>query len=247
MSITQKYRSSKSWKEIIKIVQKSSELEGNFIWQTSSSERLILSISKIEVLAELNVIKLIVESDEQLNAKLLAGEGQKSSLDKTLNLFDETYLKLAYRESVFKVTIFKIDGNQISILVPDEIKAMELRKSPRKKFKPKDEKMATMSLTINLTSNAQASLQFQVIDLSETGMSIVVSDKNLELIHNASKFLLEKLGESQLTFKVPAQLVYSHRLRYRYRKAIIRGNRVGFKFLDKIDKKELEKFLTSYG
>ena len=229
MSIAQNYRSTKSWKEIIKVVQKSNELEDNFIWQTNSSERVILGVSHLEVFAELNVIKLTVEETEKLN------------------LYDESYLKLSFRDSVFKVTIFKIEGNQVSILVPDEIKAKEFRKHPRTKFKPKDEKMATLLLSAELMSNTQVSLQFQVIDISETGMSIVVSDQNLELIHNATRIVLEKLGESKLSFKVPAQLIYSHRLRYRYRSAIIRGNRVGFKFLDKIDKKELDKFLTSYG
>lgn len=229
MSVAHKYRSTRSWKEIIKVVQKSSGMEGNFLWQTNSTERVILSISEIEVFPELNVIKLSLESSDKLN------------------LYDESYLKLSFRDSVFKVTIFKVEGNQASILVPDEIKAKELRENSRTKFKPKDEKMVTMSLSIDLTRSSQASLQLQVIDLSETGMSIVVSDQNLELIHSASRFVLDKLGESQLTFKVPVQLIYSHRLRYRYRKAIIRGNRVGFKFLDKIDKKELEKFITSYG
>lgn len=229
MTIAHKYRSTKNWKEIIKVVQKSSEMDGNFVWQTTHNERIILPITGIEVLPELNIIKLAIEDAHRLN------------------LYDESFLKLEFRDTVFKVTIFKIEENIVSILVPDEVKAKEMRENPRTKFRPKDEKMITMSLTIGLTKVSHAVLQFQVIDISKTGLSIVVSDQNLDIIQNAVKFNLEKLGEIQLTFKVPAELIYSHKLRYRYRGAIIRGNRIGFKFNDKLEKDELEDFLTSYG
>jgi hypothetical protein len=229
MSIENQYRTSSNWKEIIKIVEKSSHLPGNFIWQNTGEDRVLRNIQQLEVLPELNTMKIHLADEPD-----------------GLTLHQPAYLKLTFRDTIFKVNVLNIIGNVVSIVIPEEVKAKELRANPRTKFKPKDGKRVSMSLAVGIMSKSAATLDFQVIDLSEKGMSIVVSDENLEMIKNSPKILLDKLGTFDLTFKIPVELVYAHRLRYRYKGSIIKGNRVGFRFQDKLKKSFIDNFSMTY-
>lgn len=223
------YQSCQDWKEITKIINNSLRKEGNILWQKDKTSRNVFEIGEMEILEDIGTLKVYL-------------------LHPSPNiLYDRVaYLKVGFRETIFKVNVINVMGNIVVVELPREVVAKEYRTTPRIKFKPKDAKQVRMGLQLDYVMKSYQSLTFQLIDISETGMGIVVSDENLELVKNCHHLRVEGFGTLDLSFTFLVDMVYGHRLRYRYKGLIRKGNRVGIKFREPLKQSVLDAICMSF-
>src|SRR6478752_7286628 len=125
------YRSSLDYREILRILQKASGLQENFLWQSSASGKKIINIHHFEI--DFVAREVVVYFDSKDN-----------QLDDSLPL----YVKLDYRTSVFKVTDFHESQNAVHFAFPNEIKTQEFRTRPRHLFQPASERHVSLKPTM---------------------------------------------------------------------------------------------------
>lgn len=227
--ISRYYDTSRNWKEIIKIVKRSEDMSENFLWQNIDGSRKIYGLTEIEVLEDsFSMVLHLSEAFPDINSEYTS------------------YMKLGFRESVFKVKVIRVVHNLVTVLMPTEVKVKEARHTQRIKFRPKDDKRVRIVLKVDFIKASSQALNFQLIDISETGMSILCSDENLSLLKRADAALVDALGTLELHTKQQLEFIYAHKLRYRYKGQVHVGNRVGFKFATALNRSILDSFMMSF-
>jgi hypothetical protein len=155
------------------------------------------------------------------------------------------YLKLNNDETVFKVKIIQLFDNVLVAKFPHEVKTIELRKNPRVRFKPSENKVLTLSFSVDLVQMAKSQSLFQVIDISESGVSIVCGPGKVQSIVQSPKVELTRLGHIPLLIPVELDLIYYHEFTYRRDGKMIKAYRMGFKFKTSLQSNLLDKFMAS--
>lgn len=209
------YRTSTNIREISKIISNPKNLKNGILWQNHGMKRFIFDIEDIKV-----------------NERFMSFEtriNRQTAL--SFNPMEQTYCKLPYRETVFKVSVINFIDRTVTFNIPADVKTLELRENPRQKFKPSDGKHITVQVSSELLSGATQALKFQVIDISATGVSIVVSDKNIKYFENSFNFDVTSIMDQELIPKASMQMVYSQMFKFKQRGKIVQAYRVGFKFL----------------
>jgi hypothetical protein len=114
MNMLASYRSSQDHREILRILQKSSALKGNFMWQSlSSGRKFVVPIDYLEIDFVTREIAVFYDKN-------------------SFKLFKEIplYIKLHYQTSVFKVIHFSEELDSIHLQFPKIIKTLEATSSP---------------------------------------------------------------------------------------------------------------------
>lgn len=220
------YRASDNIKEIIKIISNPENLKDSIIWQNQSGKRFIYTLNKIVV----NPRFMSFVAD--INGNMLP----------FFNSDILTYCKLTHKGTVFKVSIVNIVNSQVTFNIPKEVQTLELRADPRQKFKPSDGKYITIQVGVELIAKATQSLKFQVIDVSENGVSIVVSDKNIRYFEDGVSFKLTTLMDYELIPKIDMELIYFQQLKFKQKGRVVTGYRVGLKFKKPLTTMQLSNF-----
>jgi hypothetical protein len=187
------YRTSFDFDEILKILELS-RIEGkNLLWQSILDERKITEIDEISF--DLKARRVSVVCKE--NAELLDAK-------------KDVYVKLAYKETVFKGKILKFRDKRVIISIPEEIKTQELRTYPRIRLSLEDEFAAQFSpFGPHSLLSATARINVRIVDISENGLGLIVSDKNRRLFKIGNDFWLAQIGEVSLPNKIIAKVVYN--------------------------------------
>lgn len=192
MSIAENYRSSIDYREILRILQKSTSLQENFLWQTHAIGRNVIPIHHFEIDF---VAREVVIFFDTLHYRI----------DRELPL----YVKLDYRTTVFKVSDFDERQNSIHFSFPKEIKTLELRGAPR--ITIPSQKEQTVALKPSLAGNRESTgheLQVRVFDASQTGLGLLVSEHNRSFLKNNRILWITALGDHKLITPVLAEVVY---------------------------------------
>lgn len=223
------YRSSQDYREILRILQKASNLQENFLWQTHSMGRTIIPVLHLEI-------------DFVGREVVMLFDPKRFKLDQELPL----YVKLDYHGSVFKIMDFRQIGDAIHFTFPAEVKTMELRSLPRHIFTPNEDKVVTLkpSLTGKLTDNAPE-LTFRTVDVSSQGLGLLVSEANRSFLKNNRILWITKLGDEVLKETLLAEVVYMNsdvEPRYQVKKQKIL--KVGLKVSGTFNPTSLERFLN---
>lgn len=185
------YRSTMEWKEILRIIQKASLEKDNFFWQTHADRRDIAPIDHFEIdYAARDVVVTFRKP------------GLKLSRDLPL------YVKLDHNDSVFKTTDFKASAQTIQFSVPKEVKTLELRESPRHAFRADQFKIITVKPTLGAAADISNNIEFRVIDISETGMGLVISENNRSYLKNNRILWITHLQRVELPTPILAEIVY---------------------------------------
>ncbi len=187
------YRSSVEHKEILRILQKSTTLEENIIWQTGGMARVVVPIQHFEI-------------DFVSREIVIYYDSQNFKVDSDLTL----YVKLEYRTSVFKVSEFRFGPNSIHFPFPAEVKTQELREGQRTYFTQEQEKFVTLkaSTTSNLSKDRGASLIVRTLDISPSGLGLIISENNRSFIkNNRILWVTSILGET-LQYPILAEVMY---------------------------------------
>ncbi|MFP5384667.1 MAG: hypothetical protein ACLGHN_01215 [Bacteriovoracia bacterium] len=191
MDTIDKYRSSSDYREILRILQKSTTQQENFLWQTDSEgNRNIIPIHHFEI-------------DFVAREVVIYFDSEKFQIRKDLSL----YVKLDYKTSVFKVSDFRVGQNSIHFAFPYLIKTLELRSFPRHRFLPNNDH--TITIKPSLTGGRESSeLQVRLIDISRYGAGLVISELNRSFLKNNRILWVTRLGEERLQHPVLAEVVY---------------------------------------
>jgi hypothetical protein len=190
MIIQDKYRSSFDYREIIRILQKSSTLEENFLWQSHALGKTIIPIHHFEI-------------DFVTREVVIAYDTLRFKIDHGLPL----YVKLDYRSTVFKVSDYKNEHRLVSFMFPKEIKTLEVRVHPRFDVTQKD---LSVSLRPSLSGSRELGpqLQVKVLDISETGLGLMVSEQNRSFLKYNRILWLTELGGNKLAHPVLSEIAY---------------------------------------
>lgn len=230
MDLSTSYRTSSDYKEILRILQKASSLKDNFIWQKHGDGRIIHRLRLLEIDF---VSREFVCTPEDLDH---------------LKMDHPLYVKLEWRGCVFKVVNFIIENNQIHFPFPEEIKALELRSVERIKFHSEQNKAASLKV-LNLNKIIfSTDLEVRVLDISQKGMGLLVSDTNLPIMMKNKSLLCTSLGDLKLPVGVKAEVLYSNsdlevsKLPVGVQKRWRKFKKVGVKFLEPLPQSYFEKF-----
>lgn len=186
------YRSSSDYREILRILQKASTEQENLVWQSHALGKNVIPLRHFEI-------------DFVAREVVIYFDTQRYLIDAELPL----YVKLDYRTSVFKVTQYRQGLNSIHFPFPVEIKTQELRGKARHQFVPGEERSVTMkpSLT-NLNRESGHELKVRVMDVSETGMGLIVSEHNRSFLKNNRILWLTQLHGKPLEYPILVEVVY---------------------------------------
>lgn len=188
MTSLENYRSSTEYREILRILQKATTLQENFLWQSHTVGRTIIPIQFLEI-------------DFISREVLVNFNSEHYRLDAELPL----YVKLDYRMSVFKVTDFRQVNNSIHFAFPEMIKTQELRHFPRHSFTPHQDKFVTIRSSGRDGGNE---LKVRAMDISQFGLGLVVSEQNRNFLKNNRILWITGLQDIALENPVLAEIVY---------------------------------------
>jgi hypothetical protein len=191
MNIAENYRSTYDNREIVRILQRSSALEGNVLWQSHGQGKTVIPIQHFEI-------------DFVGREVVVTFNPRRHTVDRKLPL----YVKLEYRTTVFKVGEFREEAAVLSFSLPRELKTLELRSFPRQQFSADRE--YTVALKPSLTGNRDAGneLEVRALDVSRYGLGLLVSEHNRSFLKNNRILWLTKLGPHRLQYPILGEVVY---------------------------------------
>lgn len=184
------YRSSLDYREILRILQKASNHQENFLWQSHALGKNIISIHHFEIDFVGREVVVYLDTD-------------RNKIDMELPI----YIKLDYRTSVFKVVHFRVGQSSIHFSFPKEIKTQELRTYPRKSFLANVEKVISLKPSTGGTDKGPE-IQVRALDISQFGLGLLVSEYNRSFLKNNRILWITKLGDKVLEYPVLGEVVY---------------------------------------
>ncbi|MFL5785206.1 MAG: hypothetical protein ACJ76H_11385 [Bacteriovoracaceae bacterium] len=186
------FRTCLEYREILRILQKSSALQDNFLWQSLSVGKNVVKIHHFEI-------------DFVSRGLVIYFDGTRSKIDPKLPLF----VKLDYRSSIFKISEFQATNNQISCHLPTEIKALEMRTNPRHKFREDQDKFVSLKPSLNASNLDMGNeIQVKVFDVSPYGLGLLISEQNRSYMKNNRILWVTKLQNMDLHYPILAEVVY---------------------------------------
>lgn len=186
MSLVESYRSSLDYREILRILQKSTTLQENFLWQSHALGKNVIPVHHFEIDF---VSREVVVFFDPLRYKI----------DHELPLF----VKLDYRTSVFKVSEYNERQNSVSFAFPKEIKTLELRGHPRVTIPQNKELAVGLKPSLSGSRDTGHELFVRVLDISQSGLGLIVSEHNRSFLKNNRILWITELGR----YKLPAPLI----------------------------------------
>lgn len=189
--LAQTYRDCTNYREIIRIIQKSSYLPGNLIWQSGPKGKLVIEATHLEI-------------DFVSRGIALSYNTQKYKLEPNLPL----YVKLEHRSSVFKITQFAEGINSLHFSFPETLKTLELRSERRFEF-AEGEREISLKPSLNLlNSDSGNEIKVRLVDLSLSGVGLLLSENNRSFIKKNKFLWLTEIDGHRLYDPILAEVVY---------------------------------------
>lgn len=222
------YRSSKEFREILRILQKASSLQENFLWQSHANGKNIIPIHHFEIDFVSREVVVYIDSQQHI-------------LDTSIPL----YVKLDYRTSVFKITEYRQSQNSIYFSIPFEIKTKEMRNNPRYLVDPEDEKYVYLKSSLSgLNFESGGGLQVRALDISYFGLGLIVSEQNRSYLKNNRILWITQVHEVTLETPILAEVVYINgEIEGRYRSKRLKELKVGLKLSGVFTEDVLNQFI----
>lgn len=216
------YTVPQSKKELFSLFQRDSN-KGSFIWVQHPH-------TEVKQIFPIKDIKLHMD-DETLEIHL----------EKEFENHNLPYIFIyhPFRKTISKTKLVAHEDDIIVVDVPRKIKTMCMRARKRFRFKPMDEKFVLVQVESPLMKSATQELRLLLIDISQSGMAVALSQANKEFVNSSEILRLTQIGSVSLPKPVDIKVVYIAPFKYRLAGKQVRSNRAGFKF-----DKELPKFLV---
>jgi hypothetical protein len=184
--ILQSYRISTSSDEILNVLQKNTQ-DTCIMWQTFPSHRTIFTFHEYKI--DLKTNKILIPADvtnEKLNSKL------------------PVYVKIPFRETVFKGSVLNIKESEISLAIPNEVQMRDFRENLRSSFIP-GEKFVDIKTSVGGVSSLKVSLK----DISQSGIGLMVSENNIHLFQSGQTLELCGVNDDVLRIPLIGTVVYT--------------------------------------
>lgn len=222
------YRSSTDYREILRILQKASSLQDNFLWQSHAIGRTVIPVHHFEI--DFVTREVVVYFDTQ-----------KYLVDTQLPL----YVKLDYHTSVFKVMDYRTTIESVHFSFPIEVKTQELRALPRHAFRPQADRAVSLKPTLTgLNRESSHELQVRVMDVSESGLGLIVSEHNRSFLKNNRILWVTRVQDMPLLYPVLAEVVYiNNEVEAKYQIRKVKEMKVGLKLSGSIPPEIYHKFI----
>lgn len=186
------YRDCTNYREILRIIQKSSYLPGNLIWQSKPEGKLVIEATHLEI-------------DFVSRGIALSFDTQKHRLNPELPL----YVKLEHRSSVFKVTQFAEGVNSLHFSFPETVKTVELRSEPRFEFE-EGQREASLKPSLNLlNADSGNEIKVRLVDLSRSGAGLLISENNRTFIKRNKFLWLTEIDGRRMYDPILAEVVHA--------------------------------------
>ena len=222
-----KYRDAGSTVEIDSILA-GGVTKNCLIWQNIEGERVIY------------IIKHITKSEDGKLVTFQIADFQNDFIQD-----EAVYVKLNYRGTMFRSSITKISKNLITLNFPlvVDVKTIELRGEPRISFDLSDEYFVSLGVIHDGKWQKEQVLRFPVVDISESGVCLLVSDQNKNFLKNSLVLIITHLGGVELDKPVSLEQKYSTPFRYRKNGKSFFNIRVGFSLSEKLPQDKISAFM----
>jgi hypothetical protein len=192
MTNLEHYRSSREYREILRILQKSTTLQDNILWQSHPHGKHIIPVQFLEI--DFIAREVLINFDED-----------QYQIDPSLPL----YIKLGYRMTVFKIVQFRQNQNALNFSFPELVKTQESRNFPRHTFSPAQDKFVILKSSLTGHFHELGSeLKVRVMDVSEKGLGLIVSEQNRNFIKHNRVLWISDLHENVLEEPIVAEVAY---------------------------------------
>lgn len=217
------YQISSSLQEIVSVLLNDSTLGQSIIWQTKEDSRVICDIASLDV--EVNQKKITLTTVQPTYE---------------IEPVRPVYIKLPFRQSVFKGRVLKIKGNKIELSLPHEIHWKELREKERLSFKLNEHFAFIKPYIPHADIHSLPSFRVSILDITTNGLGFYVSGEN-ESIFAVNKFI-DLVGIDEQSFEISHTAVVLWRQRIQTRAELAQGLvwRIGIRFLNALEQKSID-------
>lgn len=219
------YRVSTSPDEIFEILQMAKVKKQSMLWQSKSNHKIIFQFDIIE----------LDTKNKKISVKYnCAGE----LIDPTLPIF----IKLHFRETLFKGMVLDLNTDKLSVNIPKEIHVREYRNSLRIGFFQDEESADIKPITTGPGSDAMASMNVSLRDISKKGLGLLVSSKNIHLFSPGVSVLF--FGSSKIKFQNPINGKVVYKAEYSKRSTGL-SYKVGVKLDEMIPDEKFDRIISN--
>jgi hypothetical protein len=185
------YQVSTSAKEIMDILTKSHRDQVSLMWQNFQDHRVIHTVQNFEM--------------GQFRKKIrISFDDEKNKLDPKLPV----YVKIPFRETIFKGQIGHISPREVFLTLPQEIHMREFRETLRTRFELGKKTVSIRPNMENIPSDKLPIMRVTLLDISQTGMGLVVSESNLHFFRKGCLIDLMGVQESLLDYPMLGEVVH---------------------------------------
>lgn len=177
---------------IISAIEKGASFGGD-IWQTGSSGfREVFQIIKIQISE--NQQKIILRTD-------------------SLKVIEQDYplfIRFRYRNIIFRLTTaeFAVMGDQLICSIPQDVKALAKRSSDRYVLPPNLDISLSIKRYGRTIKENLPQLEVRIIDISESGIGILISGANREFFRAYDHFLIRAIDHKVLNREIFGTVLY---------------------------------------
>lgn len=183
-----KYRDTTDYREILRLFQKSSETEGNLLWQNLDGSRKVLAVSHLEIDFVGREVVVYLENPQELQLNSIV------------------YFKLSYNDTIFKLEDFLVQSDSLSFKFPKTLKTWELRASERFTLDEDDEH--SVVLAVNDHSDASGQLRVNLKDFSAKGLGLSISELNKHIVNDNRSFWVYAINGYRFSQPLPGKVTH---------------------------------------
>jgi|GEM_PF-6160704 len=223
--IISSYQISNSQQEILEVMIKSASANQSILWQTRNGHRTVYPVSELNLDIGRKNITLALSPNSAL-----------------LSVTSPIYVKLAFRETVFKGQLIKAMPGQVLVHLPEEIHWRDFRENKRLHFRRGERHVITRPYFAHLRADQLPSLKVSLRDISERGMGVYISHENVEFFKVGKFIELTSLGDAGLMRPLLGHVMWVKRTDTKSERDEGLDWRVGVKMLDPIPAVALDAF-----
>lgn len=189
------YRISTSGQEILQLMMKSFENKKPILWQTYNSHRVVHDITAFDLNLQKRQIKVSHGASQEL-----------------LDPSRPAYVKLPFRDSVFKGEILNALPGSISLKIPTEVHWREFREQERVQFKLNEHFITLKPHVPHMLPELLPTMKLAIKDITMNGFGMFTSGDN-DQFFKEQKFLdVTGLDNSALSRTHSAFIVWRQRV-----------------------------------
>ena len=221
-----KYEISKDRDEILKTIRESSSDNRNILWQNKGDGRVILDIFDFKIDPIKEIIRFNVLDPNSIE------DGKP------------LYIKLSHRNMIFKGSLITKSVKGIFVRIPDQIKLEELREHKRYAFEATEKRQVLLEIDSSI-ENIKEHLNINLLDVSQSGLGIIVSPQDHDKVIRSSQVNLSTLGYFDFKSHFSMDPVYKSRFQMDINGQMKDVCKIGFRFQEFLPEQLLKDFIRS--